>query len=227
MSKPPNATALRVRCLGTNDGLDFGFRFYVKYSGGPATEGDVEKVATRVGTELGNQTSVDTYFWNSAMTFTEVEVTDLSSETGKQYVKSISHTGTRTGTPTPALLALRVSFTIARRYRGGHPGVYLPGGVTTDIEDPTTWSAAVAANAKLMIEELIEQAVTTPEVTISSLTGVNVSLYSGHTKIYNEAKDTYKYPPKPREAALYDTIENYVANRRVSTQKRRRTATSF
>src|SRR6266545_3099405 len=57
---------------------------------------------------------------NNATEIRETVVTDLSSETGGQAIATGSDYGTLTGGVMPANCAMCVSWTINRRYRGGH-----------------------------------------------------------------------------------------------------------
>src|SRR5262245_40645597 len=71
--------------------------------------------------------------------------TDLSSETGRVGVGTASTAGTLVGTSNPASVALCITWTIARHYRGGHPRSYMAGTVQSDLTGIHQWNSTRAA----------------------------------------------------------------------------------
>lgn len=74
-------------------------------------------------------------------------VTDLSSDTGLVVFDSSEVAGTRTGGTLPANSAVLASYTVARRYRGGHARQYLPWFTQTDLLSPQSWASASVTEA--------------------------------------------------------------------------------
>jgi len=91
--------------------------------------------------------------WNSAIApimntssaLTEVVCIDLATSTGNEGAVTVNHVGTRTGAFLPAQAAVVFSWHIQLRYRGGHPRMYVPGGVTTDISAGRLWNTSSQA----------------------------------------------------------------------------------
>lgn len=85
---------------------------------------------------------------NSALTLTDVTVTDLSSTTGLEASVTGSNTGSGAGGPLPASAAVCWSWKVAERYRGGHPRTYIGGIGTEQISNANTLlSTKVTAHA--------------------------------------------------------------------------------
>jgi len=90
-----------------------------------------------------------------------------------------TYTGNRAGTPLPAQTAVLFNLRIARRYRGGKPRLYFPGGVAADMTDPQHWLSTFltsCGNAMTAINNAL-QAFTSATINTPFL--VNVSYYSG------------------------------------------------
>lgn len=130
-NNPPFFTAFRVRCTGTYaSSADWGVRFYLAYNGGPPVLADTNALAAEV------QSSWSSHMVgaiNTAVSLTGIEVTDMSSETGVQTATTPAIAGTRSGASLPDDVAANFSFKIGRRYRGGHPKIFLPFGSYEDI----------------------------------------------------------------------------------------------
>ena len=75
-----------------------------------------------------------------------VTTTDLGHAETAAGVATPNAVGTEPGSPLTAETAVLVSLRIARRYRGGHPRLYLPCGVAGDLQDPQHWSNTFTTN---------------------------------------------------------------------------------
>lgn len=113
-------------------------KLFVSYVGGPPTALDLITYAGNISDAWqANLTPLQ----HIASAFTEVEVTDLSSDMGNVGTSSSDTPGTRTGGLLPGSTACLLSWRIGRHYRGGHPRTYLAVGTDTDLLTQATWLA--------------------------------------------------------------------------------------
>lgn len=85
---------------------------------------------------------------SGAVTLTDVQCVDLSSDTGEEATATGSNVGTQSGTAMTANACVCWSWKIARRYRGGHPRTYIAGLSTTQVSNANTIiGTAVTAHA--------------------------------------------------------------------------------
>lgn len=120
---PDVANVVRLIHAGTNQGTPWVNTMHVQGLQGPFNEVTLQAVATAAHTayfqafipQLNNQTVL--------LSTTAV---DLTTRQSGFAVDDTSHTGTATATTYPPLnVAYCISWTIADRYRGGHPRMYL------------------------------------------------------------------------------------------------------
>lgn len=89
----------------------------------------------------------------SSLTLTDVQVVDLTSNTGNEGTASGTTNGTAVGTALSSNVAITWSWKISRRYRGGHPRTYIAGCPQSAQTTPNTILASAitshvaAANA--------------------------------------------------------------------------------
>lgn len=109
--------------------------------------------------------------------------------------------------------AVLVNLKVNRRYKGGHPRIYLPAGASSYITSPQAWSPAWLAGA-------MTTAWTGWLAAIMAATGgptltgpVNVSFYSG--------KNTVTGKPTPRPTPLVEPIVGWSLNPIPASQRRR------
>lgn len=118
-------------------------KLHVRYSGGPPSTVDLANYSDGIMTSaIANLIPL----MATATTIDDITVTDISSPLG-----NVGHTfavtpGTRAGGEIPGSAAYLISFRIGRHYRGGHPRMYLPLGVTTDLLTQATWQVAFNGN---------------------------------------------------------------------------------
>jgi hypothetical protein len=167
--------------------------------------------------------------WSSALSplcgtdkiFSGLDVIDLSSVTSATAVVTGAVAGVRTGGELPADVAMVLSATIARRYRGGHPRSYLPVGTDTDVDTARLWASSFGAavlTAWSGFVTAIEGAGWTGAGTIAP---VNVSYYAGFTNVVPAGKRAYSVPTLRVGGPLVDLITGYVARLPFGTQRRR------
>lgn len=92
----------------------------------------------------------------ASTSFTGVTVTDLTSDIAPVTVATSGTAGTRVGGILPANVAVLASYSIARRYRGGHARNYLPWFSDADVLTPQTWVGASVTNASIAWTNILD-----------------------------------------------------------------------
>lgn len=155
----------------------------------------------------------------------EVTLEDLTSYSGATGVWSGSHEGTRTGQALPEVLAARAQFIIARRYRGGRPGCYVPPGSENDLATQATWTGTYTSALVTALEGFFGAVLVLSTPSCTPTQHVNLSYYQGFTNVTNSSGRT-RAAPKYRVTPVIDTIVTIAAGAYVSTQKRRLKSTT-
>lgn len=201
---PPAGNICRCVYSGTYGGAKWANVFFVRYAPGPAAQADLNGLAT--GLRTAWNTNIKPLMVAAAQ-LTQTTCTDLVSNTGLTGVDNTAVVGTNVTTaPMPANVALVVSFKIARRYRGGHPRMYLTGQATGNTASNTNWTGTYAATVATNMEawRVAVNALTFPSMSVIQL--VNLSYYTGHIL---------------RPVPTFDTINAVSVHTRVDTQRRR------
>jgi hypothetical protein len=229
VATPPNPDVPCIRVAlkySQTDGLKGGSRFFFSYSGDAPTSTQCGTLASYIsGTawpdELGGLVNTD---WS----LTEVDVVDISSGMGASGTWTGTEAGTQSGTALPAQVAATIEYEIEDRYRGGKPRMYLPPGVTANLTNPSNWSSTFTTALSTSIVAFFNGIQTAGVVTADDLTHVNLSYYSGYATTTPPWRGPgFKYPPKYRTEALHSAVTGYLVRAGLSSQKRRRTATTY
>lgn len=131
-----------IRCVysGTYSGSKWANVFHVRGAAGPISAADAASLATNLRTAWDTNLKA---LLPSNGALTGVSVVDLSSAYGNAGADTTTVAGTKTTAGAmSASIATCVSFKIARRYRGGHPRMYLTGNLTTETNNAITWTNA-------------------------------------------------------------------------------------
>jgi hypothetical protein len=194
-------------------------RFYTHYSGTAPSNANLATFDAAVVTAYG--ADIKALVVPSA-TLLQVESADLSSATGAVDTTAASVAGTRsTASAIPADAAAVVSYTISRRYRGGHPRGYWVMGVPNDLQTAATWTAAFQTAVNAGIAAFFTAVNAAGWSGAGTLTHVNVSYYSGFTVVTSPTTGRARNLPTLRVAPIVDTITNAHLQLSVGTQRRR------
>jgi hypothetical protein len=193
-------------------------RFFIAYAGTAPTSAQLVTFANAVGTAWGTNLKS---LCSSQVELTSVTAEDLTSATAAVGASGFATLGTRAGDSMTAQLAAVVSYTIARRYRGGHPRGYWPFGVDTDIATPQTWANAFITASNTGIEAFFTAVLAAGWTGAGALTHVNVSYYHGFTVVTNPTTGRARNVPTLRGTPLVDTVSAAVTQVTVGTQRRR------
>jgi len=199
----PNATSvLKVRFIGVYGTAVWNVILHSQYTGAPPTEADLSAYGTSLGSAWATNIAP---LCVAAVVLNEMDVVDLSTPTSASARITMNHPGTRVGQGITNATALVSSWKINRRYRGGHPRSYWPGGNTSDMADLRDWSATFVTAATNGFTAF-RTAMNATSVAGGSSHMVNLSYISNKTQ---------------RVTPQIDTITGVTVGPRVDTQRRR------
>lgn len=146
-------------------------------------------------------------------TLVATTVTDLTTRSSNVGSSSAGTAGTGTGTPLPAETCVLINLHVARRYKGGHPRIYLPLGDNTDMLDPQHWKPSfitqVANGWQTALNKILSVSGLPP--TLDNV--VSVSYYAG--------KDPVTGKPLLRPTPVVDIVPSQTVNAVPASQRRR------
>jgi hypothetical protein len=212
----PNCLRVQLKWTFAID-LDVLCRFFVLYSGPQPTAAQLNTLAASISSEVNTNLSA---YWTSDKHLTEVIITDLTSSTSAVGTWSGSVGGTASGSPLAAGTALIVKFLINRRYRGGHPRIYLPFLGASTLATDGSWNTASTA-ALLTAWETFMAAVLANTWTGATLTNqVNVHYFHGFTN-FTYPSGRVKAIPTPLATPTTDIVAGYAIVPQPASQRRR------
>lgn len=216
---PVVANVIEVQMRATlGADLDVLSRIYWQYSGTAPTDAQLNTMATAVATAWSSDLAALCY---TDIALTEVVCTDLTSATAARGIWSGSHAGTSSGTMLPAGVAFNIGFSIARRYRGGKPKVFMPFGVAGDLQTAQTWTSAFATAVATAWGNFTTAVGSAIAWGATSEGQVSVSYFSGFTSVQNPITKRYRNVPTVRSSVTPDAVIGAVYQTRVASQRRR------
>jgi hypothetical protein len=148
------------------------------------------------------------------------QLTDLTTPSAPQVQDSTNAAGAN-GTDAQAEgVALVIRSKLARRYRGGHPRVYIPGQRSSNVAANGTWTPAFASAVLTNWNTFVSQCLVNVPVAAAPATEVNVSYFQGFT---NKTFPSLRiHPvPTPRAVPLIDAVISHSVNPLPASQRRR------
>jgi hypothetical protein len=216
----PNATKVLkivLRYVQMNADNDVINRFFMQYSGTAPIAAELDTLANAIIThwtaDLAPLHSVDVQLFNAVLE-------DLSSPTAAVGASNTSSVGTRTGGVLGAGVAAVMKEAINRRYRGGHPRVYLPAGVTSDLQTMRTWTSSFITNLGVGWSSFISDIGGSVWSGGGTLLPVNVSYYTGFTN-HTFPSGRVRPVPNVRSTPIIDVIQGFETNGILGSQRRR------
>lgn len=205
--------------LTWTDGSDTNIQnhFYCSYTGS-VSAGDALSINNAVSAAwhpaLGTQQT-------SNIILTTVTTTDLASATGVEVATQYTATGTSAGTKLSSGVAMVISHITARRFRGGHSRVYIPGLPEGALASANTWSATTVNTVATDWNSIIQAPTGGVIPDLGVVANVSVSYYSGFTVVTSPTTGRSRNVPKLRTTPLVDSITSVRGNPRVASQRRR------
>lgn len=219
----PSTEAIRVSLqVGDETEGYAGSRFFLSYSGGTPSTGDMTTLCEGVGTAWGAHLKA---YQTDAGALATVTCEDLSDAEGAVATTSPAIVGTRSGSPLPAQCAATVGFFIRRKYRGGKPKIFLPIGATADQADGATWGDTFITDLTAAFGAFIVAVLATSGLGVTLQNHVSISYYDGYNTTTPPWRGPgYKYPPKLRASPVQDIVTGYLVADKIGSQRRRRNA---
>lgn len=216
---PPVSKVIRVALKYTVDAVaqELINRFFLAYTGTAPTDVQLGAFAGSIADEFGSHL---VGLMSPAYTLSNVKCEDLTSATSAVGEIDATQTGTRSGSAIGIQVAAVLSEEIARRYRGGHPRLYLPFGTLTDLADEQAWTTTFALAVPTDWVAFLAAVEGDGWSGAGTLSQVNVSYYEGFT---NHTYPSGRVRPVPtlRATPVVDTIVALQLNPLLGTQRRR------
>ena len=172
----PNVLKIQWKWTVGTDATVWSHMFW-QYSGSAPSGVDLATFAGQVQSKWATNMNA---LQRSDVLMTGVYVTDLSNRTTMAGVWNGSVAGTRSSGAIPAQTAALLVLTIARRYRGGKPRLYLPLGNNIDVTAPQAWTTAFVTAANTGWTNYFNALASSSVGPATLVNQVSVSYYSGH-----------------------------------------------
>lgn len=206
----PNAPqALRVKQQGTYLTTTWVNIYYLTYAATTPADADLISIAGSLRTVWGSWLGL---MVSTSVTLTQTEVWDVSRNPGAYGLNNVPLAATGAVGTGPANVSVVVSKKVARRYRGGHPRLYLPGIAPSISTDGRTILPATLTVFNNNVNSWFNavNAITTASTGLCHL--ANVGYY--YTPVKNQ-------PPVLRVTPIVEPIVGCVVNNRLDTQRGR------
>lgn len=216
---PAVPQVLRIDYLWTSSAdADLISRSFWQYTSGPPTNSDCNAMAAYLtATTLPGVANR----WHPDVASRGVTITDLTSSTAAQGESLVTTVGTRTGTELPAGTCALLNFTVARRYRGGKPRLYLPLGTSTDMATTQTWDSTLISNAESLWSDIAADIFAHFPGPTSIAQQVSVSYYEGFRAFTTPSGRVKNISTLRTGGPLVDPVTNFSCNPRFASQRRR------
>jgi len=192
-------------------------RFFLSFTGGPSTNAQAAALAATV---MGQWAANISPVQGSKYSTVQVTVIDLTSATAGEGTVVASHVGTRAGTALPAGVCLVLKFHVNRRYRGGHPRMYLYSLTAADQQDANSWNPTDSAIVGTAWAAFIAAVLAAPPAGLVLTSQSNVSYFSGFTN-HTFPSGRTKAIPTPRVTPVVDPVVSIGVNNQIGSQRRR------
>lgn len=214
----PSVIQLAFQTTNTdNDYVDVN-RIHVHYTGTAPTSGDLTSFAT---TAITAWASAFCPSMSDDKEVTGLVAIDLTSPTAATAEVVSSTAGALSGAILPADVCFVMAETVARRFRGGHPRMYLPLGDETKLVDSGHWTAAFITAVELANEGLVVAMAGAGWAGAGTILPVSVSYYEGSHLVTYPSGRHRDVPTLRGGGPVVDQITNYVGRAKLGTQRRR------
>lgn len=220
----PDTPCVRVRLGYSYESISLaGSRFYLAYSGSAPTAANCVTLADDVGSAWNTHFSSLVY---EPIAMDEVDVLDIATDSGASGTVTLGYTGSMGGSSLTGNVATNIEYSIARRYRGGKPRMYLPPPDESALDDLDKFSTTHIANTNTAAAAFFAEITALSIGSIGTLTHVNLSYYQGFVNVTNSS-GRERAAPKYRATAKSDPVTGYSCKAVVGSQRRRRTSTTI
>jgi hypothetical protein len=205
---PDAPRTVKLRLIGQNQTFPWVNVLHIQWGSGGATpdSSNLNAMAIIIGIAWTARFA-PLFITNSSLT--NVEVTDISSRTGAQGNDPTNRPGTNATAGAPLSVAACISWTIARRYRGGHPRTYLSG-----VDASAYTSGKLWTGAKIIA---YQAAATGFRSDINAMTVAGNTWALANVSYYQKVAGVVSYRVPP----VVDLISGSKFHTRLDTQRRR------
>lgn len=215
---PPVPNVVRFTLTQSlSEDVDVVNKFYIRYTHAAPTNAEL---VTWAGTTLADWETHMAPQLSHQLTLTEVTIEDLTSATSAVGSAVGTEAGTDPGESLPGGSAFVIQEHIARRYRGGHPRIYLAGIPNTKLFDLQSWDPTWRDATAVAWRDFVADVIAHDPVTGGGDQAVNVSYYHGFTNV-TYPSGRVRPVPTLRSSPVVDVINGYGANPKVASQRRR------
>lgn len=192
-------------------------RIYLQFPNDPGTP-DLQSLANAAGATFGTAGLQNEMA--GTVTVTSFVATSLVNPTLPQGINGVSLAGTEVrGGNLPAETCAVIAYSVARRYRGGHPRGYWPFGQAPDMQSPQLWSTTFRDALQTAFRTWINDICGTTYVAGAPI-HVNVSYYSGSTW-HQKPNGNWIRIATRRGAPLIEPVVSQNVRLRIGSQRRR------
>lgn len=206
---PPADRAIRIRFAGVHQTTVWNNVLYVQYTAGVPGAADLATLASDLATLYDTQLQ---QWLGTIIELKQVEAIDVSSGSGNAGIWTGTLAGAVGGGVTPANVAVCISKKVARRYRGGHPRIYLGGIPTSSLADAKSFTPTFRNNMEVAAVAFRTAINAKTYATTGQITLANVSYYQGKG---SDGK------PLLRGVPLVEPIVGMAVNTRIDSMRRR------
>jgi hypothetical protein len=203
-------------------GIFYSSHFNMSYAGGPAQVADLNAIASSI---CGQWNTNWVGNFSPQIVLVGASTLDLSSATGLTGAATSGNAGTNASAPVESGTAIHLRFKIATRYRGGHPGIYLPPGHTAAVVQPSSWLASYLTTIVNAWNSMITAIKGLALTSVNSLSQVAVSYFKGPIQNTDPSPWDPKNVPKYRATPVVYPVTTVVGTPLIASQRRRRQST--
>lgn len=189
---------------------------FFRYTGAVSTTDMATLVTTARTAWQTNVTNIQT----TSVALLQVTGIDLNSPTGAVVTQTSTTVGTNAGAHLPDGTAMVIQLKIGRRYRGGHPRLYLFGLSQAGLSTDNTWTSTYLNSFVTAIQAVQTAIQTGPPAAVGTLVMCNVSYFSGFTVSAPPGRRA-KNIPTLRATPQIDNVVGVAGNAKVASQRRR------
>lgn len=203
---PDVANVLKVRLIGQQASSPWVNVIHVSFTGAAMDQSSANSIATAI---RGYWNTSFAPLFTTSSSLQTVEVTDLTSRTGVIGTDTTGATGSDATAIGSLAVAACLTLKVAKRYRGGHPRMYLAGVNATVYTNGKTWTST-RQNAYQSAGRAFLTAINAMIIGSRTYAMCAVSYYTSTNKVVS-----YKQPPQ-----VYP-ITDVVMHSRVDSMRRR------
>jgi len=192
-------------------------RVHYRYSGTAPTNTDLNEFCDDI--QAGIAADLAPLAGNH-VTFLGVQAVDLTSATAAVGANTTTQAGTRGTTLLTADVCALMYMHVNRRYRGGHPRVYWPFGITTDLQTQQEWQDASVVAYESGYGNIDTLITSNGWTGAGSIVMVNVSYYEGFTVVTGPTGRA-RNVSTPRVTPLVDDVAFFQFRKGIATQRNR------